>query len=74
MKHTTSNTSLSNLRCQLDWITTLIPFVCILLLCILFVITPERSGNILASIRFFLGNEFGSYYLLIGLGMFLCSR
>lgn len=73
MKQTESNTSLSNLRRQLDWITTLIPFICILLLCILFVITPERSGNLLASIRFFLGDEFGSYYLLIGLGMFLCS-
>ena len=73
MKQTVSNTSRSDLRRQLDWITTLIPFGCILLLCLLFVVSPERSGSVLASVRFFLGDELGSYYLLIGLGSFLCS-
>lgn len=73
MKQSTPNRSNSGLRTQLDWITTLVPFFCILLLCILFVFSPERSGDILASIRFFLGEEFGSYYLLIGFGVFLCS-
>ena len=73
MKQSTPNRSSSGLRTQLDWITTLVPFFCILLLCILFVFSPERSGDILASIRFFLGEELGSYYLLIGFGIFLCS-
>lgn len=73
MKQSTPNRSNSSLRTQLDWITTLVPFFCILILCILFVFSPERSGDILASIRFFLGDELGSYYLLIGFGIFLCS-
>ena len=34
---------------------------------------PEGSANILASIRFFLGDELGSYYLLMGLGAVICS-
>lgn len=53
------------LRRQLDWVTTLVPFGCILLLCLLFIAAPEASGNVLASIRFFLGDELGSYYLII---------
>ncbi len=73
MKHTSNHTSSSDLRTQLDWVTTFIPFICILLLCFLFMTIPEASGNILSSIRFFLGDELGSYYLLIGFGMFLCS-
>lgn len=58
---------------QLDWITTVVPFICILLLCLMFVIAPRSSGDTIASIRYFLGDEMGSYYLLIGLGMLLCS-
>lgn len=34
---------------------------------------PEGSANILASIRFFLGDQLGSYYLLMGLGAVICS-
>ena len=73
MKRLQSNKSHSKLNSQLDWFITLIPLFSILALCLLFVLSPERSGIILSSIRFFLGDEFGSYYLLIGLGMFLCS-
>ena len=65
--------SRSALKGQLDLITTVVPFVCILLLCIVFMAAPESSGSVLAAIRFFLGDELGSYYLIIGLGMFLCS-
>ena len=36
-------------------------------------IFPEGSANILASIRFFLGDQLGSYYLLMGLGAVICS-
>lgn len=62
-----------NLLSKLDWVTTLIPFACILLLCAIFMIHPTQSANILESVRFFLGNRLGSYYLLIGLGVFICS-
>ena len=73
MNGSNQNDPSSGLRRQLDWITTVIPFICILLLCVLFVAAPDASGRILASIRFFLGDELGSYYLIIGLGMLLCS-
>lgn len=34
---------------------------------------PEQSNAILSQIRFFLGDTFGTYYLIIGLGVFLIS-
>lgn len=58
---------------QLDWITMVIPFVIILLLCGSFIFLPEQSKTILTQIRFFLGEEFGTYYLAVGLGVFLLS-
>ncbi len=61
------------LRERLDLSTTIIAFICIAVLCLLFVIFPEASTAVVESIRFFLGDELGSYYLLIGLGFFACS-
>lgn len=69
MKQSSSKTLLT----QLDLFTTLVPFFIIVLLCGLFVVFPEASSNTLGSIRFFLGDRLGSYYLLIGLGVFFCS-
>ena len=58
---------------QMDWVTTLIPFVAILVLCFLFMAYPGGSSSILASIRFFLGDQLGSYYLVAGLASVICS-
>ncbi|MDO4268928.1 MAG: BCCT family transporter [Eubacteriales bacterium] len=58
---------------RLDWFTTVVPFVCILVLCAWFILSPEQSSAVLSAIRGFLGNQLGSYYLIIGLGVFLCS-
>ncbi|MCI9634828.1 MAG: BCCT family transporter [Hungatella sp.] len=69
----TLKTAPGGLAGQLDWITTVIPFAVILLLCAIFFKNPEGSGNVVASIRYFLGDELGSCYLLMGLGIFLCS-
>ncbi len=60
-------------RRKIDWMITLIPLGIIILLCILFFLMPERSNMILNHIRFFFGNTLGSYYLIIGLGIFLVS-
>ena len=73
MKRQSDSASRTDMKKQLDWVTTVVPFVCILLLCAAFMLSPEASGSVLASIRFFLGEELGSYYLLMGLGIFLCS-
>lgn len=65
--------SSKSLLAQLDLFTTLVPFFCIAALCALFVLYPEASSGTLGAIRFFLGDKMGSYYLLIGLGVFFCS-
>ncbi len=62
-----------NLIGRLDWVTTLIPLIIVAVLCLIFVAMPQQSTDTLAMIRAFLDNEFGSYYLIIGLGTFLCS-
>ena len=61
------------LKNRLDWVTTIIPFVTILALCSLFMIFPDASSQVLGSARFFLGDQFGGYYLLLGLGALICS-
>ena len=58
---------------KLDIMTTLVPLAAIVLLCILFLTYPKASGAVLASIRSFIGNELGSYYLVVGLFTFICS-
>lgn len=63
----------SGTKSRLDWVTTIIPFVCILLLCAVFFAFPQSSGIALSAIRCFLGDELGGCYLLMGLGIFLCS-
>lgn len=67
-----SNTSSSLLR-KLDLTTTLLPFFCIIVLCIFFVLYPDASAQMLESIRHLAGDRFGSYYLLMGLFVFGCS-
>lgn len=61
------------LKKRLDWTITVIPFVCIAALCFIFMVYPQSSGSILGSVRFFLGDQLGSYYLIMGLGALICS-
>lgn len=58
---------------KIDWIITLIPFVSIVFLCAVFVRFPEKSNKIIQQVRFFLCNDFGTYYLAIGLFFFIVS-
>lgn len=58
---------------NIDWIITLVPFIMIVMLCVLFFFMPDRSNEILGQIRYVLGDVFGTYYLAIGLGIFLFS-
>lgn len=58
---------------QLDWTITLLPLILIVLLCGVFFIAPEKSNEVLSKVRFILGNTLGTYYLIIGLGIFLFS-
>ena len=58
---------------QIDWMITLLPLAIIVVLCCLFIAFPKQSNSILGNVRFFLGDTFGFYYLLIGLGIFIIS-
>lgn len=69
-----NNNSKKNLiKKKVDWMITLVPFLLIVVLCILFFFMPDQSNAVLSQIRYFFGNTFGTYYLIIGLGIFLVS-
>lgn len=58
---------------KIDWMITLLPLAIVVSLSILFFFMPEQSNEILSQIRYVLGDTFGTYYLIIGLGVFLLS-
>ncbi len=58
---------------KIDWMITLVPLGMIIALCILFFLMPDQSNLVLSQIRFFFGDTFGVYYLIIGLGIFVLS-
>lgn len=58
---------------QVDWMITLVPLGIVVALSVLFFLMPEQSNVVLSQIRFFFGDTFGTYYLIIGLGVFLLS-
>lgn len=58
---------------KIDWLITLLPLGIVVALSILFFFMPEQSNAVLSQIRFVLGDTFGTYYLVIGLGVFLIS-
>lgn len=58
---------------KIDWMITLLPLSIIIVLCILFFCFPDQSNSVLTNIRFVLGDTLGTYYLVIGLGVFIVS-
>lgn len=58
---------------KIDWMITLLPLAIIVLLSILFFTFPDKSNNILTSLRFFFGDTMGVFYLIVGLGIFIVS-
>lgn len=58
---------------KIDWMITIVPLVLVVGLSILFFVFPDQSNVIISQVRFFLGDTMGSYYLIIGLGVFLIS-
>lgn len=62
-----------NERKRIDWMITLLPLATVVGLSILFFFQPEQSNAVLCQVRFFFGDVFGTYYLILGLGIFLLS-
>lgn len=60
-------------KSRIDWMVTLIPLAIVVVLGIIFFMLPEQSNIVLSQIRYFFGDTFGTYYLLIGLGIFVVS-
>ena len=62
-----------SLQGRIDWITTLVPFLGVAALCVLFILIPEGSKSVLESIRHFIGDDCGIYYAILGVGVFWLS-
>lgn len=58
---------------KIDKTIMIVPLVLIVTLSVLFATFPEASLNILESIRNFLGNYFGLFYLFFGLACFITT-
>lgn len=58
---------------ELDLPIMCLSLLIILCLCAVFMLFPDRSRLMLDAIRNFLGNEFGIYYVLLGIGAVICS-
>lgn len=58
---------------KIDWMITIVPVVTVTILSVLFFYIPETSNEVLSRIRFFFGDTFGTYYLVLGLGVFVFS-
>lgn len=58
---------------KIDWLITILPLLVVSGLSCLFFVYPEQSNRILSKIRFVFGDTLGTYYLIIGLGVFIFS-
>jgi BCCT family betaine/carnitine transporter len=58
---------------KIDPVTTIVPMAIIVLLSLVFLLFPSASTQTLSTIRSFLENDLGLYYLVIGLGVLLVS-
>lgn len=58
---------------KIDWVSTIIPFVGVMVLSILFFTKPDQSAVVIQKIRQFFGDELGLYYSILGVGIFLCT-
>ena len=58
---------------KIDWMITLLPLTLVIAMSFLFFMLPEQSNAVISQIRYVLGDTFGIYYLVIGLGIFLMT-
>lgn len=62
-----------HLKGKIDWFSTVVPFIGVVLLCVLFVLLPKQAERFLRQVRGILGDEGGIYYALLGIGVFSCT-
>ena len=61
------------LTAQLDWLSMIVPLGVVSAICAIFVIFPEQSKLVLGVVRGLLGDDFGLYYALLGVGILGCT-
>lgn len=66
MKKNTPSSRRESLLESIDWISTLVPLFVILFLSLIFILSPQRSTQVLDTIRGFLGHQLGAYYVILG--------
>lgn len=60
-------------KSRIDWMITLVPFLLIMGLAAYLFVCPEQANGIISQVRFFFGDTFGSYYIIIGIGCLAVS-
>ena len=60
-------------KSKIDWMITLVPMIIVVTLSVIFFVLPVQASNVLGQIRFFFGDTFGIYYLIIGLGVLIVA-
>lgn len=58
---------------NIDFPIIVVPVAVVLSLFLLFMLIPEQSTSVLNTVRGYLGNELGSYYLVLGLGILILT-
>lgn len=58
---------------EIDWVLTLGPLLLIIALSVVLFLFPTQSGNAIEVLRSIFVGEFGSFYMIFGLGVFLVS-
>lgn len=58
---------------KIDWIITIVPLTFICMLCVLFLIFPSQSNDILLKLRYIFGDKFSVFYLTLGISVFAIS-
>ena len=54
---------------KIDFSTTIIPLIIVLIMCVLFITVPDKSTKILNLVRSVLEDKLGLYYLILGFGI-----
>lgn len=63
----------SSKKNRYDPVVTFVPFLIVLIAVFAVISVPDTSAEVINSVRNFLGNDFGSYYLVLGLGFVVTS-
>lgn len=58
---------------KIDWFITLAPFGTVIILAMFFILEPGIASSLLVKLRYLIGDRFGLFFLVLGLGCFLTT-